>query len=450
MIRTGENAGISIEPSRVHETIGRHQCHAGFKIVPDLERSHGSWMHDAVTGADFLDAYTSFASWPIGFNHPAMADPDFRRELTAAALTKISNADLYTVMMARFVEAFATRVTPEGFPHHFWISGGALAVENALKTAFDWKARKLGRTSFTDDVNDLVVVHFRHAFHGRSGYTMSLTNTGPAKIGLFPKFAWPRIHSPAIEFDLDGGIANDIEAEERHARTQLDEAFTKHKGKVAAIIIEPMQGEGGDRHFRPDFLQLLRDYADREEAILIFDEVQTGFFGTGKPWHWQNLGVAPDVVAFGKKAQVCGIYASTRIDEVPGNVFTRGDRLNSTWGSDLADMVRSRRIIEIIEREGLADNAVTIGQRTLAGLREIARETGALANVRGIGTLVAFSLGDTDRREKVLKAMYDRKLLALRSGEDSIRFRLPLVMTDTDADELLERTSVAVHAVAQG
>ena len=450
MIRTGKNAGISIEPAQVHETIKRYQCHAGFEIVPDLERSQGSWMHDALTGADFLDAYTSFASWPIGFNHPAMADPQFRHELMTAALTKISNADLYSCQMATFVEAFATRVTPEGFPHHFWISGGALAVENALKTAFDWKARKLGRTNFTDDVNDLVILHFRHAFHGRSGYTLSITNTLPSKVGLFPKFPWPRVHSPAIEFALDGSIANDIEGEERHARTQLDEAFKQHKNKVAAIIIEPMQGEGGDRHFRPEFFQLLRDYADREESLLIFDEVQTGFFGTGKAWHWQNLGVRPDIVAFGKKAQICGIYASKRIDEVEGHVFSRGDRINSTWGGALTDMVRSRRILEIIEQDGLAANAAAIGERTIAGLRSIARDTGALRNVRGIGTLVAFSAGSPDSREKILTAMYDRKLLALRSGEDSIRFRLPLVMTEQDTNELLERTAAAVSAATAG
>jgi L-lysine 6-transaminase len=348
--------------------------------------------------------------------------------------------------MADFVEAFGSRVTPAGFPHHFWVSGGALAVENALKTAFDWKARKLGRTSFDDNVNDLVILHFEQAFHGRTGYTMSLTNTVPDKIGLFPKFDWPRVYNPAIEFDLDGGIKNDIEAEERRACEEIEAAFAKHEGKVAGIIIEPMQGEGGDNHFRTEFLQTLRDYADREEALLLFDEVQTGFFGTGKPWLWQHHGVAPDVAAFGKKSQVCGIYASERLDEVEDHVFKRSSRINSTWGGNLVDMVRSRRFIEIIESEGLADNTAERGEQALSGLRSIAGEPGAFKNVRGIGSLIAFTLEDAAARNAMLKALFDRKVMALPSGADSVRFRLPLIMTAPEVDELLARVSACVAA----
>ncbi len=268
-----------IEPRQVHETLARHQLADGYPIVLDLERSHGAWLRDAVSGEEYLDLFTSFASWPIGYNHPGLAQPDFRAELELAARNKPSNSDLYTVSLAAFVEAFATGVTPPGFPHHFWVSGGTLAVENALKAAFDWKARKLGRTDIGADVSDLVVLHFEHAFHGRSGYTMSLTNTVPDKVALYPKFDWPRVHSPAIEFDLDGGIANDVAAEEARACREVEAVFERHGDKVAAIIIEPLQGEGGDNHFRTEFLAALRRYADEHEALLIFDEVQTGFFG---------------------------------------------------------------------------------------------------------------------------------------------------------------------------
>ena len=136
-------------------------------------------------------------------------------------------------------------MTPEGYSHHFWVSGGALAVENALKTAFDWKARKLGRNDFHDDVNDLVILHFNQAFHGRSGYTMSLTNTLPNKVGLYPKFDWPRVSNPFCEFDSDGNVTNDIESAEAKACKEIESAFDAHSNKIAAIVIEPMQGEGG-------------------------------------------------------------------------------------------------------------------------------------------------------------------------------------------------------------
>jgi L-lysine 6-transaminase len=351
--------------------------------------------------------------------------------------------------MAAFVEAFATHVTPPGFPHHFWIAGGALAVENALKAAFDWKARKLGRTDLGASVNDLVILHFREAFHGRSGYTMSLTNTEPNKIGLFPKFDWPRVHNPKIEFGPRGEIANDIEASEAQACREIEAAFTKHGKQIAAIILEPMQGEGGDNHFRPEFLKRLRQYADEREALLIFDEVQTGFFGSGKAWLWQQLGVAPDVVAFGKKTQVCGIYASRRVDEVADNVFARAGRINSTWGGNLTDMVRCRRLIDIIRAEELATNIAHMGARLIEGLRGIAADSGgALANVRGRGSLVAFTLETPDARERWLKALFERRLLALRSGPRAIRLRLPFVLGTREADEILARVTACLPARA--
>ena len=427
-----------IHPTAVHETLRRHQLADGLPIVFDLDRSHGAWLQDAATGREYLDFFTCFASWPVGYNHPMLAEPAFAAELARAARHNPSNSDLYTTSLAEFVEAFATRVTPPGFPHHFWVSGGALAVENAMKAAFDWKARKVGLERLGDDGASLVVLHFRQAFHGRSGYTLSVTNTDPNKIALFPKFRWPRVHNPAIEHDLDGEVANDVEAEERRAVAEIEQAFREHRDRVAAILIEPMQSEGGDNHFRPEFLATLRRFADEHEALLVFDEVQTGFFGSGKPWMWQHHGVAPDVVAFGKKTQVCGIYASRRFDEVEGNVFAKAGRINSTWGGNLTDMVRARRFIEIVEREKLADNVARMGERFLAGLRSLARERGEVSNVRGVGTLVAFTLRTPAEREGLLERMRQKGLLALRSGERAVRFRSSFVAREAEIDRALE------------
>ena len=433
-----------IHANSVHETLSRHQLADGYPMVFDLERSHGSWLVDAKSGKEYLDAFTCFASWPVGYNHPRLKDPAFRAELQRAATMNPSNADLYTREMADFVEAFATRVTPAGFPHHFWISGGALAVENTLKVAFDWKARKLARTRLDDDVNDLVVLHFQQAFHGRSGYTLSLTNTLPDKIGLYPKFRWPRVANPAIEFDLHGRIANDVEAAERKSCTEIEAAFQEHGKKVAAILIEPLQGEGGDNHFRTEFLRRLRRYADEHEALLVFDEVQTGFFGSGKPWYWQHHDVRPDVVAFGKKSQVCGLYAGPRVDEVKDNVFRVPSRINSTWGGSLTDMVRSRQLIEIILSEKLAENVLVQGNRLVDGLRALARAEGGIGNVRGIGSLCAFTLENTAERDALLKRLFEGQLLALKSGTRAIRFRLPLTISSSEVDEMVKRVATAL------
>lgn len=433
----------------VHEILKRHQLADGFPFVLDTERSHGAWLVDARDGREYLDLYTCFASWPIGFNHPRMSEPAFRAELLAAASNNPANSDLYTESMARFVDAFATRVTPPGFKHHFWISGGALAVENAIKVSFDWKAGKLGRRSLEDDANDLVVLHLRQAFHGRSGYTLSVTNTDLAKIGLFPKFAWPRVHNPAIEFDLDGNVANDIDASEAQAEREIEAAFAKHPRKIACILLEPMQGEGGDNHFRPQFLARLRRFADEQEALLVFDEVQTGFYGAGTPWLWQQKGVRPDVVAFGKKTQVCGLYAGPRVDEVADNVFVRASRINSTWGGNLTDMVRCRQFIDIILGERLHENVARQGERFLAGLRRIARSGAPFHNVRGVGSLIAFTLHSPEARDATLKSLRENGLLALKSGAQAIRFRMPLSIQASEIDWALDRIESCVGARAQ-
>ncbi len=436
-----------IAPQLVHETLSRHQLADGFDFVLDLDRSHGSWLVDARDGREYLDFFTCFASWPVGYDHPKMRDEGFRKKLLQAALNNPSNSDLYTSAMAEFVQTFATHVTPEGYPYHFWITGGALAVENAIKVAFDWKARKLG-AALKDDGASLVAMHFKQAFHGRSGYTMSMTNTDPKKIALFPKFCWPRVHNPGIVFDLDGKIINDIEAEERKACADIEQGFAQFKGKVACIIVEPMQGEGGDNHFRPQFLAKLRQYADENEALLVFDEVQTGFFGSGKPWMWQHHDVKPDVVAFGKKTQICGLYANTRVDDVADNVFHLPSRINSTWGGSLTDMVRSQRIIEIIVEDKLADSVLANGARFVAGLRGIARTCSAISNVRGVGSLAAYTLPDTATRGQWLDAMLQRGFLALPSGERSIRFRMPLNVSAAEVDRALEIIAACAKSAA--
>ena len=447
-----------IDAKNVHDTLRKHQLVDGMDLILDLEKSHGSWLVDAASGDEFLDAFTCFASWPVGYNHAKMTTPEFDAEIVAAGRNNPSNSDLYTREMAAFVDAFGEHVTPKDFPHHFWVAGGGLAVENAMKAAFDWKARKLGRTDFQESVNDLGILHFDQAFHGRTGYTMSLTNTLPDKVGLFPKFNWPRVHNPAIVFDNDGNIANDIEAEERRACEQIETYFSRcphsrvstqaghGKPTVAAILIETMQGEGGDKHFRPEFLAKLRQYADENECLLIFDEVQTGFFGSGKPWMWQHHGVAPDIAAFGKKSQVCGCYAGKRLDEIDENVFRRSSRINSTWGGNLVDMVRSRKFIEIIKEDNLEANTLRIGEEVLRGLRSIAAETGAFSNVRGVGSLIAFSFGTPAARDEMVSALYAKRVLALPCGTDSVRFRLPLIMTSEEAQTLLERVAMCVPA----
>ena len=330
-------AGEAIRPADVREVLARSILADGLDIVLDIDRSSGSYLVDARTGESYLDMFTFFASSALGMNHPALADDAaFRAELAQAAVNKPSNSDVYSVPMARFVETFARVLGDPALPHLFFVDGGALAVENALKVAFDWKSRHNEAHGRNPELGTKVL-HLRGAFHGRSGYTLSLTNTDPNKVARFPKFDWPRIDAPFLRPGLDDQAMAAIEAESlRQARA----AFEADPHDIACFIAEPIQGEGGDRHFRPQFFAAMRELCDEFDALLIFDEVQTGCGMTGTPWAYQQLGVMPDVIAFGKKTQVCGVMAGGRVDEVPDNVFAVSSRINSTWGGNLVDMVR--------------------------------------------------------------------------------------------------------------
>ena len=399
----------------------------GFEMVLDLEASRGSTLVDARDGTEYLDLFTFFASNALGMNHPALAEnAQFRADLLAAAMNKPSNSDIYTVAMARFVETFARVFGDTRLPHLVFVDGGARAVENALKVAFDWKSR-WNEAHGIDQSLGTQVLHFEHAFHGRSGYTMSLTNTDPVKVARFPKFEWPRIPSPYIR---DGA---DMDALEAGALAAARLAFEANPHDIACAIIEPIQGEGGDNHFRPQFLQQLQALCHEFDALFVVDEVQTGAGMTGTAWAYQQLGIEPDVVAFGKKVQVCGLMAGGRVDEVADNVFTVSSRLNSTWGGNLTDMVRSRRILEVIESDGLVERAATLGRGLLARLHELASRHEIITEVRGRGLMCAFTLPDATTRDRVLDELrVTEHVLALGCGNRSIRFRPALTIGEAE------------------
>jgi L-lysine 6-transaminase len=412
-------------PRDVHGILGAHVLADGESIVPDLARSRGSDLVDGRSGEVFLDFFTCYSTLPLGWNHPGLFDPDFLEELRRVSVNRPSNSDFATPEFAAFVDQFAKEALPPGYSRAFFIDGGALAVENALKAAFDWRIKKNRAAGRAGEVGTRVL-HFRHAFHGRSGYTLSLTNTAdPRKIALFPKFPWPRVTSPACAFPLEGENLAATIAAEGEALREIEAAFGERGEDIACILIEPIQGEGGDRHFRPEFLRALRRVADEKGCLLVYDEVQTGFFASGKRWCFEHFpGAEPDLVAFGKKAQICGFFSGPRIDEVPDNVLRESSRINSTWGGNLVDMVRCRRVLEIIREENLVENVRAAGEEGLALLREVSAEFPRLIhNVRGRGCLLAFDLPSPEAREEAFKRLYHKRLLALRCGTQSIRLR---------------------------
>lgn len=422
-----------ILPQNVHSTLKKHLLVDGFDLVLDLQKSHGSFIHDSVTGKEYLDFFTFVASVPIGMNHPKMKTPDFLEKLTSVAINKPSLSDIYPSEQAEFLETFSRVAMPDYLSHAFFIEGGALGVENAIKAAFDWKIRKNFLKGYKEE-KGTQVIHFQQSFHGRTGYTMSLTNTEPVKIALYPKFKWPRIHNPKIKFPLNEENVKAVIQSEQIALNQIKDAIKNNTDDIAAIIIEPIQGEGGDNHFRKEFFLELRRIADENDIMLIFDEVQVGVGLTGKMWAHQHF-VQPDMIAFGKKTQVCGFLCGKRIDEIHDNVFNVSSRLNSTWGGNIVDMVRAQRYFEIIEEEKLVDNARVIGEYLLKQIQNLQNEFPTIVNnARGLGLFCAFDLNTSDERNKLKNSCYDKGLIILGCGEKSMRFRPPLNISKSEVD----------------
>lgn len=423
----------SITADQVIPTLSKYMLADGFDIVLDLDKSSGVTIVDEITGQEYHDFFTFFASSPIGLNHPYLHSEEVIQTLGKIAVNKPSNSDIYTTYMADFVDSFAKVAKPDYMKHLFFVSGGALAVENGLKVAFDWKVRKNFLKGYKEEKGHKVI-HFKEAFHGRSGYTMSLTNTDPTKVKYFPKFDWPRITNPKIKFPLENHLDEVIKLEDK-ALAEIELAIKKNLDDIAVIIIEPIQAEGGDNFFRKEFLIKLREIADENEILLMFDEVQTGFGLTGKFWASEYY-VKPDIIAFGKKAQVCGIMVSDRIDDIPDNVFKVSSRINSTWGADLTDMVRSKFILDVIKNEKLVDNAKKVGEHLKYQLSKIQEEYPVLiSNARGLGLMCSFDLPTTELRNQFKENCYKEKLMILGCGEKSIRFRPALNITENEIDK---------------
>jgi len=427
---------LLVAPEDVQASLSKHVLADGFDLTFDMERSKGVYIYDAKYKRTYLDFFTCFASVPLGYNHPKMiADEAFKKNLLLAALTNPSNSDIYTEQYAQFLETFSRVGIPSYLPHAFFIAGGTLAIENAIKVAMDWKVQKNFAKGYTKE-KGFKVLHFEQAFHGRSGYTLSLTNTLPVKTKWFAKFDWPRVSIPKVVSPYSDANHEDLLRREALSIAQIKKAFEVNKDDICAIIIEPIQSEGGDNHVRQEFLEQLRLLADEHDAMLIYDEVQSGVGLTGKFWCHEHFGAKarPDIIAFGKKMQVCGILVSNRVDEVEDNVFKVSSRINSTWGGSLVDMVRSSKIMEIIEEDKLCENAALIGDYLQDELSKIASRNDLIGNVRGKGLMTAFDFVDKAHRDQFIQEGIKRDIMFLGCGNQTIRFRPALIMEKQHID----------------
>ena len=437
---------MKINAKNVREILSKNILADGFDPIMDLENSSGSWIVDGLSGNKYLDMFSMFASASVGYNHPKIiSNLDL---LGKVSVSKPTLSDVYNIHYADFVNTFNEIAIPDYLKHTFFIEGGSLAVENALKVAFDWKIRKNIEKGKGKE-KGRQIIHFKQAFHGRSGYTLSLTNTSdPRKTMYFPKFDWPRVENPYLSFPITEDVIRDVEKRENKSIEQIYGAIKENPDDIAAIIIEPIQGEGGDNQFRDEFFIKLRQICDEEEILLIFDEVQTGIGITGKMWCHEHYSVRPDILSFGKKTQVCGVLAGNRIDEVEQNVFKESSRINSTFGGNLTDMVRFKIILEIIKEENLLKNSSDQGEYLQSHLNQLSLDfPGYVTNPRGIGLWAAFDLPSGTERDELWTQLMKNNLLILVSGDKSIRFRPHLNVKPEDIDKAIEIISSSIKEI---
>lgn len=434
---------LTVAPDQVNETISQHVLADGFDLTYDMAQSQGAYIYDSKYKRKLLDFFTCFASVPLGYNHPKMVnDENFKKNLLLAAMANPSNSDVYTQQYAQFVKTFGAIGIPSYLSHAFFIAGGGVAVENALKVAMDWKVQQNFAKGYKVE-KGFKVLHFEKAFHGRTGYTLSLTNTSPDKTKWFAKFDWPRVSVPEVKFPLENNnLAQAIHTEEISI-AQIKQAFAEYKDDICAIIIEPIQSEGGDNHLREEFLIQLRSIADENEAFLIYDEIQTGVGLTGKFWCHQHYSekAQPDILVFGKKMQVCGILVGPKVDQIENNVFHVPSRINSTWGGNLVDMVRSTQILQILEEDKLCDNASIVGQYLKDNLMGLAQKYGQMTNIRGKGLLCAFDFPDTKMRNTFIQKGLENNVMFLGCGSQTIRFRPALIIEKSHIDQGMDITN---------
>lgn len=424
----------------------RYQDAHSVHYYQDARRSLGNYAVDA-DGNVLLDLYGHIACVPIGYNHPELraAFRDGRLDWVAGFRPALGVAP--PPEWVDLVEGPLMRCAPKGHTKLFTVTTGAEAVENALKAAFAWKARiRRGGAGWTTEdlqavmknaqphTNEMQIVSFEGGFHGRSLGALSATRSKPIHKLDFPAFDWPVVPFPANRFPLDAHAAHNLEQEGR--TLDLVEALFRRDGhRIAGLIVEPIQGEGGDRHASPAFFRALRQLCTQYEVAFIVDEVQTALGATGRSWAhdaW-DLAEPPDLVTWSKKFQLGGIHLREAF--LPPEPF----RIFNTFLGDPFRAAQFAVILDVIERDDLVAHTASVGRYLVHQLGELVhRFPGLFSEARGAGTFAAIDVRDATTRDQVVHALRQRGIESGGSGERAIRFRPALVFRSRHVDEAME------------
>lgn len=407
-------------------------------------RSLGNYIVDA-DGNTLLDLYGHIAALPLGYNHPDLLSAwrNGRFDWTAGWRPALGVSP--PIEWVELVEGPLSRLAPKGLPSLLTVTTGAEALENAFKLAFiEFSRRRRGGgpgpaemsaclENAQTEANKLKILSFEGAFHGRSLGALSATRSKAIHKVDFPAFSWPVAPFPATRFPVADYAAENAAAEARSLEA-VEAAFVRHLGEIAAVVVEPIQGEGGDRHASPAFFHALQRICKAHGALFIVDEVQTGGGGCGVWWQhstW-DLPEPPDILCFSKKMQIGGCYF--RKDLMPAEPY----RIFNTFLGDPLRAAQLAVVAEVVERDHLLENTRITGDFLLSGLQMLQnRFPGLLSQARGVGTWCAFDVCDVPKRDRLVHLARQKGLELGGTGVKSIRFRPALIFAPRHAAEAL-------------
>ena len=430
----------------------------------------------------FLDMGALIATQAFGENDPAAIRAIL--EALPFVVSRYAHSEYQTVLSLR-MKAALNAVAPAGTPRHFVVNTGAEAVENAIKSVL------LNRVKTSDHEGGSFIVSFEGAFHGRTLGSLAVTHRKKARLG-FPTFDWPHISFPVEnlrspketarreerslkqlwdllvsgqlphadksrdtyrrEIDaLDDFVArpspgaDDVAAFVSTQRAQLTSDVLRRARRVAAVLVEPIQGEGGVRMASARFMRKLRLLTRIYDVPLVFDEVQTGWGMTGRLWAHElfDLPSPPDVVTWAKKAQNGVLFVSEEL----ATFFQEEKKFNTTWEGDSTGMVRLLAMLDKLDLEEVRRTGV----HARSGLEALAREyKEILRDVRGAGVMLAFDVVRADLRDALLDRAFRRGLLLLAAGERGVRLYPRYDTVAAAIDEALSLLRLALEDLVPG
>ena len=380
-----------------------------------------------VDGNRFLDFAAGIAVCSTGHSHPAVVAAIKEQ---AERLIHIAATDFYEPRYLELMERLAAIAPFKGSARVFLTNSGTEAVEGAIKLA-RYHTHRPG------------IIAFEGGFHGRTIGALSLTNSKiKQRAGFGPLL--PMVHHapfPRVRAWKEGS-GGDGSAELDHLRrTILGRQISP--SDVAAIVVEPIQGEGGYFPAPAPFLRGLRELCDEHGILLIADEIQSGLGRTGRWWAVEHAGVEPDIITIAK-----GIASG-----MPIGAFVARDDVwtwppgahGSTFAGNPVCAAAALATLDIIEADGMA-NATAMGERLMAGITAAADGSSSIRDVRGVGLMIGVEFDSHERAEAVQDAAFARGLLTLECGESSLRFSPPLIVNAEDVDTAVRLFGEALTA----